>query len=84
MAVELPTGMEHLTEVVTQEEELRQLVSSRINGRIRGLHIAVNGDVLVISGRASSYYSKQLATHAVLDVANSRVIQNEVIVGQAD
>lgn len=65
-----------------REEQIRQVVDSRTSGRIRGLQVAVVEDSkVVISGRAATYYSKQLATHAALDVADAMVIQNDVIVG---
>lgn len=64
-----------------QVEQIRQLVESRTSGRIRGLNISVEGPRLVISGQTSTYYSKQLATHAALDLALQLVIQNDVIVG---
>jgi hypothetical protein len=89
MAVELPTRMTSLDTLspdfeATRQEQIQQLVASRIRGRIRELQISVRGDTLVISGRATTYYSKQLATHAVLDVSDARVIQNDVVVGAAD
>ncbi len=89
MAVELPTRItsRDIAEPdleVTHQEQIQQLVASRIRGRIRELQICVRGDTLVISGHATTYYSKQLATHAVLDVSDARVIQNDVVVGAAD
>ncbi|MBI1345702.1 hypothetical protein GC163_05375 [bacterium] len=62
-------------------EEVRQLVEMRTGGRIQELQVAVEGQRLIISGRTGTYYSKQLATHAALDVTQQLVIQNDVIVG---
>jgi len=67
-------------EPTDQLEQIRQLVENRTSGRIRGLCVSVEGPRLVISGQTSTYYSKQLATHAALDLALQLVIQNDVVV----
>ena len=53
-------------------ELVEQAVQSRKGGRIRGLRVSVHrrGVCLVISGRTSTYYNKQLATHAVRDAVD--------------
>jgi hypothetical protein len=50
-------------------EDIARLVQSRTGGLIRGLNVEVVGADVVISGRADTYYLKQLATHAALDLA---------------
>jgi hypothetical protein len=50
-------------------DQISRLVQSRTGGRIRGLNVEVINRDVVISGRASTYYLKQLATHAALDLA---------------
>jgi hypothetical protein len=69
------------TEVLDRETLIRQAVDQRTSGRIRGLQVLLEGSRLVITGRSATYYSKQLATHAALDVADALVIQNDVVVG---
>lgn len=64
----------------SREVRIRQAIASRTSGRIRKLEIAVEGSKLVITGQSSTYYGKQLATHAALDVAETLVIQNDVVV----
>ncbi len=78
---EILNGDAALTAVMDRQEQIRQVVDSRTSGRIRGLQVAVEDSKVVISGRATTYYSKQLATHAALDVADTMVIQNDVVVG---
>jgi hypothetical protein len=56
-------AQEALADVITR------LVQSRTGGRIHGLSVEVIGRDVVISGRTTTYYVKQLATHAALDAA---------------
>ena len=69
----LPATME---DTRTLEERVEQVVLSRTSGRIRGLRVQVQDGRVVISGRTSTYYNKQLATHAALEAATA--VQNEV------
>lgn len=50
-------------------EQITRLVQSRTGGRIHALSVDVIGGEVVISGRTTTYYLKQLATHAALDLA---------------
>jgi hypothetical protein len=51
-------------------DQITRLVQSRTGGRIAGLSVdVVDGDV-IISGRTTTYYMKQLATHAALDLSS--------------
>ena len=70
----IPSSCE-LHELIDQVE---QAVQARTGGRIRGLRIRVNEGCLVVSGRTSTYYNKQLATHAIRDTVEDMTVQNEV------
>lgn len=59
-------------------ELVEQLVSARTGGRIRDLHVDVADREIVLSGRTSTYYNKQLATHAVLDSMEGISLSNEI------
>lgn len=48
-------------------EELEQRIATRTAGRIRDLRIESVGDAVVLSGRTTTYYVKQLATQIALD-----------------
>ena len=48
-------------------ELVEQLVLTRTGGRIRDLRVDVDERDVILSGRTSTYYNKQLATHAVLE-----------------
>ncbi len=59
-------------------EKIEQAVQVRTGGRIRGLQVRVSNSAIVISGQATSYYNKQLVTHAVMDACNDLLVTNEV------
>ena len=60
------------------EERVEQEVRSRTTGRIRGLQVRVLNGQVVITGRTSTYYAKQLVTHAALESAEQLSVMNEV------
>jgi hypothetical protein len=60
---------------------LERLVHGRTGSRIRDLRVEVVGDAVVLTGRAASYYAKQLATHAALAEIAPRVLTNSIDVG---
>ena len=55
--------------VESLEDQIMRLVQSRTGGRIHSLNVVVSRGEVIISGRTSTYYLKQLATHAALDLA---------------
>ena len=59
-------------------ESLRDSIRSRTNGQIRDLEVTVNGSAIVISGRTSRYYYKQLATSAALTVDRPHELTNQI------
>jgi hypothetical protein len=71
---------EGLTESLV--EQITRLVQSRTGGQIVGLHVSITGADVTISGRATTYYLKQLATHAALDLASTfATLTNDIVVG---
>lgn len=59
-------------------QRVEQEVRSRTTGRIRGLRVRVSDGQVVITGQTSTYYAKQLVTHAALETADQLLIMNEV------
>jgi hypothetical protein len=57
---------------------LERLVQGRTGSRIRDLHVELREDEVILTGRASSYYAKQLATHAALCEVAPRVLNNAI------
>jgi hypothetical protein len=62
-------------------DRIERYVSSRTSGMIRDLHVAEANGHVVISGRSSTYYVKQLATHGAQAAAEGLALRNEVEVG---
>ena len=59
-------------------EQIERCVRIRTGGMIRGLRVDVLDDDVVISGRTTTYYNKQLATHAALDAINEMTLVNDI------
>ena len=64
----------------TLAERIESAVQERTGGRIRGLQVHVAEGAIVISGRVSTYYTKQLVTHAAMDACDELQVCNEVVV----
>uniref|UniRef100_A0A7C2JZT8 BON domain-containing protein n=1 Tax=Schlesneria paludicola TaxID=360056 RepID=A0A7C2JZT8_9PLAN len=61
-------------------DQIERVVRSRTGGRIRDLRVSVRGDRVVISGETSTFYDKQLASHAALQSVDSLLVQNDLVV----
>ena len=59
-------------------EQIEQAVQTRTGGRVRGLRVHVVDGCVIISGRTSTYYNKQLVTHAAMEAADDALVMNEV------
>lgn len=64
----------------TQAEQLEQLVLRRLlgQGSIRNLRVLIQDERVVLRGQTDTYYAKQLAQHAVLDVTDLPILANEI------
>jgi hypothetical protein len=59
-------------------EQIERLVRQRTTGLIRDLKIEVLPGEVLLTGRASTYYAKQLATHAALDACDHLTLTNDI------
>jgi hypothetical protein len=59
---------------------IRQRIESRLVGRIRELSVRIKGDTVVLEGKCSTYYSKQLAQHAALGALEDEHLENAISV----
>ncbi len=59
-------------------ERIERYVQNRTGGMIRDLRVEVLDREVLITGRTSTYYNKQLATHAVLAVFDDVTLNNEI------
>ncbi len=57
---------------------LELLVRTRSFGRVRDLHLELSGSGLILHGRTTSYYVKQLAQQAVLEAGALPLLANEI------
>ena len=57
---------------------VERMVREKTSGLIRDLRVAVIPGEIVLTGRASTYYAKQLATHAALEAAEDLTLTNDI------
>ncbi len=53
-------------------------MSARLGRRVGDFRVLAQDGGLVLQGRARTYYAKQLAQHAVMDVTAARILANEI------
>jgi hypothetical protein len=58
--------------------ELEEYVRCRLSGRVRDFQLTIRDCGLVLQGRAHTYYAKQLAQQAVMEVARVPILVNEI------
>ena len=75
MSVALIPSSPELVEMIDQVE---QAILAKTGGRIHELQIRLESGCLIVSGRTSSYYNKQLVTHAIRGAVDDMTLQNEV------
>lgn len=69
----LPAGRQTLAECV------ERVIQERTCGLIRGLQVEILPHEIILTGRAPTYYAKQLATHAAMNVLDSvRLLTNSI------
>jgi osmotically-inducible protein OsmY len=61
-------------------QHVQSLVSRQLMGRaqVRDLQVLVHQSGVVLRGRASSYYAKQLAQHAAMAVSGLPILANDI------
>ena len=62
-------------------ESIERLVQRRTGGKIQGLKVEVQREGIRLQGRCPTFYCKQLAQHAAMDLTPDRVLTNEIEVG---
>jgi hypothetical protein len=58
--------------------EVERIIRLRTQGTVRDIQVVFNGEKIVVTGRTSTYYSKQLVSWAAADAANGRDVLNEI------
>lgn len=62
----------------TLADRVEQLIRQRTTGLVRELKIEVLPGEILVTGRAATYYAKQLATHAALEACEHFTLTNDI------
>ena len=74
--MELPTMSSGRQQLLV--DRIERLIAERTSGLIKGLRVEVFPGEVVLSGWTQTYYAKQLATHAALDVIETGTLVNSI------
>lgn len=61
-----------------EDEQLTTQIVRRLGNRVRDLRVLRQGGGLVIQGRTTTYYAKQLAQHAAMELDNEPILANDI------
>jgi len=64
--------------IISRTEPVETLVQRRVGGRIRELRVVVRPDGVILKGHAASYHAKQVAQHAVMELAGLTILANDI------
>jgi hypothetical protein len=59
-------------------EQLEERLQLRMNGRVRNLRLLIREQGLILQGQTSTYYAKQLAQHAAIEISGLLILANEI------
>ena len=59
-------------------EQLEALVQRRLHGHVRDLRLLVGDQGLTLQGQTSTYYAKQRAQHAAMEITGLAILANEI------
>lgn len=71
-----PSGNE--TEAVVEWQHVALRVQAELGTRVRDFELLPRSGGLILRGRTTTYYAKQLAQHAVMRIGGVRVLANEI------
>jgi BON domain len=66
-----------MSSIPIPEEGVEQ-IRAMLRGRVRDLGVSSHEGAIVLVGKASSYYAKQLAQHHVLKLLGVSILVNEI------
>lgn len=61
-----------------KSEHIESLLYRRLGGLVRNLHVRIRDEGLVLEGQATTYYAKQLAQHAAMEISETIVSANDI------
>ena len=59
-------------------EQIESQINRRLGGRVNDLRVIVQGEGLVLQGRARPYHAKQLALQAAMEITERPILANEI------
>lgn len=59
-------------------ETMEELVQRQLNGRVRDLRVLLQDQGIILRGQTSTYYVKQLAQHAAMEVSGLPIVANDI------
>jgi hypothetical protein len=57
---------------------IERAIRRKTNDKVRGLHVQVGRDFVVVSGRCATFYCKQLAQQAAMTLVDGRELQDQI------
>ncbi len=67
-----------LTPTAPDAERLEGLLTRRLGNRVRGLRLVFNQAGVILRGRSETYYAKQVAQHAAMELTAAPILANEI------
>jgi hypothetical protein len=64
--------------ILSQEERLEHMLLRRLGNRVRNLRVLVLPDGLILQGHTATYHAKQIAQHAVMELAEMPILANDI------
>lgn len=62
-------------------DELETRLQGQLSGRVRNLQLVLHDRGIVLRGLTRTYYGKQIAQQAVMEVLDLPIVANEIEVG---
>ena len=62
----------------SQIDELENHMQSQLTGRVRGFHLELHSEGLILYGQARTYYAKQVAQHEVMAATDLPILANQI------
>lgn len=59
-------------------DQIEQFIRVRTGGMIYGLRVDVIDESVVLSGHTTTYYNKQLASHAAQSALEAQALRNDI------
>jgi hypothetical protein len=59
-------------------EQIESQINRRLGGQVNDLRVIVQGEGLMLQGRARTYHAKQLALQAAREITERPILANEI------